>query len=110
MFGCTWDVLQILAPAQRLAKEVATEIEEIEAGLQRDGIVFQAHGRVVEVPSAMRADKAADFIVRAKKVLARAMELIELFWGRKFSRRPLSQGLNVGALGAWAGRTAHPDA
>ncbi len=83
--SCTWDVLQILVPAQRLAKEVIAELDAIEERLRRDGIVFENFGRVVEVPSAMKLDKVADFIVRAKRVLVRAMELIHLFWGEKLA-------------------------
>jgi hypothetical protein len=102
--ACTWDVMQLLVPAQRLAKEVVSELDEIEARLRRDGILFQNFGRVVEVPSAMKLDKAGDFIVRAKKVLARAMELIELFWGKGFA------GAHYHKVLEWARATLGPDA
>lgn len=102
--ACAWDVMQFLVPAQRIATEVVAELEEVEAGLRRDGIVFQNYGRVVEVPSARKLDKASDFIVRAKKVLARAMELIELFWGEKFAAAHYHKVL------AWARASLGPNA
>ncbi len=104
VFACTWDVMQILVPAQRLAKEVVSEFEGIEAALRRDGIVLQDFGRAIEVPSAMKLGKAGDFVVRAKKVLARATELIELFWGEKF------QPAHYHKVLAWARETLGPDA
>ena len=101
--ACAWDVMQLLVPAQRLAQEVVAELEEVEAGLRRDGIVFQNSGRVVEVPSAMKLYKAADFIVRSKKVLARAMEVIEVFWGEKCT------GAHYHKVLAWARTALGPD-
>jgi hypothetical protein len=101
---CAWDVMQLLVPAQRLATEVVAELEEVEAGLRRDGIVFQNYGRVVEVPSAMKLDRASDFIVRAKKVLARAMELIELFWDQEYA------GARYHKVLAWARTSLGADA
>ncbi|ACG74297.1 hypothetical protein AnaeK_3076 [Anaeromyxobacter sp. K] len=100
--SCAWDVMQVLVPAQRLAHEVIQEFDEIEAGIQREGISVQSGA--IEVPSALKLDKVSDFIVRAKKVLARAMELVELFWGKRFDAAHYHKVLE------WARADLGPDA
>jgi hypothetical protein len=100
--SCAWDVMQLLVPAQRLAQEVLKEFDEVEARLQREGIAVESG--TIEVPSAMKLDKVSDFIVRAKKILARAMELVELFWGRRFGAAHYHKALD------WARADLGPDA
>jgi hypothetical protein len=98
---CTIDVMHMLAPAQHLARTVIQELEEVETRVRSQGISFQSGGRVVDVPSAMNLDKAADFIIRSKKVLARAIDLIGLFWEMEFKGARYDRALKwaLSALG-----------
>jgi hypothetical protein len=100
--SCAWDVMHLLVPAQRLVQEIVQEFDEIEARLQREGLTVQEG--TIEVPASMKLDKVSDFIVRAKRVLARAMELVELFWGKRFGAAHYHKVLE------WARADLGPDA
>ncbi|MDX6768934.1 MAG: hypothetical protein SF051_05335 [Elusimicrobiota bacterium] len=86
------EIMPRLLACDTIAQRIAKDVLEVEASLEKTGLVRQAGGRVVEVPQVMDLQQDAEqFLYTAKCVLREAAKVFKPFFEQEFKKARYDQ-------------------